>query len=171
MDSLAYLERANRATLQSVYVLHGDEAFLKRHVLAAIRKRVFGDGDSDFGYATYPGDKAEFAAIHNELETLPFLCPRRLVVVDSADPFVTRHRQALEAYVGTPAESGILVLDVKTWPANTRLAKLVSSDATIVCKRPPRISSLIGASVGRRRNTENNSLRRPTTVAGRLSWR
>ncbi len=136
MDSLAYLEKPNRSTLQPVYVLHGDEAFLKRHVLLAIRSRVFSDGADDLGFSSYSGDKVEFAAVRNELDTLPFLCSRRLVVIENADPFVTRHRQALESYVGQPAQTGILVLEVKTWPANTRLAKLVPGDATMVCKAP-----------------------------------
>lgn len=136
MDSLAYLERAKRSTSQPVYVLHGDEAFLKRQVLEALRVQVLGDSADDFGLSQYAGDKIEFAAVRNELETLPFLCPRRLVIVENADPFVTRFRQVLEGYVSKPADRGVLVLDVRTWPANTRLAKLVPADATIVCKAP-----------------------------------
>jgi DNA polymerase-3 subunit delta len=31
----------------------------------------------------------------------------------------------------------VLVLDVKTWAANTRLAKMVSATVTVVCKTPP----------------------------------
>ena len=36
---------------------------------------------------------ATFAAVHNELSTLPFLAPRRLVVVENAEPFVQEYRQ------------------------------------------------------------------------------
>jgi DNA polymerase-3 subunit delta len=136
MDSLAYLQGGKRSTVQATYVLHGDEVFLKRQVLLALRKRIFGEGADDFSLSSYPGDKAEFSAVRNELETLPFLGQRRLVIIENADPFVTRHRQALESYVRQPAEKGILVLDVKTWPANTRLAKLVPAEATLVCKAP-----------------------------------
>jgi DNA polymerase-3 subunit delta len=68
------------------------------------------------------------------LETLPFLSSRRLVVIDNADPFVTRNRAALEKYIASPATTGILVLDVASWPANTKLAKALSADSTIVCK-------------------------------------
>jgi len=56
------------------------------------------------------------------------------VIVENADPFVTLHRARLEKYVAEPASAGVLVLDVKLWPANTRLAKLVDSAATITCK-------------------------------------
>ncbi len=67
---------------------------------------------------------------------MPFFLARRLVLVDNADPFVTRYRAELERKVGHLPATGTLVLDVKTWPANTRLAKLVDASATIVCKAP-----------------------------------
>lgn len=135
MDSLTFLERGPK-TSQPVYVLHGDEDFLKRQVLVALRRLVLGSDDDAFGLSTHAGDKAAFAAVRDELDTLPFLSPRRLVVVEGADPFVTRHRAALEKYVADPAANGVLILDVKTWPANTRLAKLTAGDKTITCKTP-----------------------------------
>jgi DNA polymerase III subunit delta len=136
MDSLAFLQNPAQAKMQSIYVLHGDEDFLKRQVLLALRVLVLGAEDNSFGLSAYAGDKAEFAAVHDELQTLPFLGSRRLVIVENADPFVTNFRPLLEKYAGQPAATGVLALDVKTWPSNTRLAKLVPSDGTIVCKAP-----------------------------------
>jgi DNA polymerase III subunit delta len=135
MDSLAFLDRAPSTPPQPVYVLHGDEDFLKRQVLAALRERLLG-GPDDLGYSSYPGDTTTFASIHEELETLPFLSKRRLVVIENADPFVTRHRAALEAFVAKPASAGTLVLNVKSWPSNTRLYKLVNTNAVLTCKTP-----------------------------------
>lgn len=136
MDSLAFLGRGERGEPEPIWVLHGDEDFLKRQVLTALQALVLGDGDPSFGLSRYSGDKADFSTVRDDLSTLPFLCPRRLVVVDGADPFVTRFRPQLEKYVAAPARTGSLVLDVRTWPASTRLAKLVSDSATIVCKAP-----------------------------------
>jgi DNA polymerase-3 subunit delta len=134
MDSTAFLERAGRLKQRPVYAVHGDEDFLKRQVLNALRSLVLGDDDNAFGLSTHAGDKATFAAVRDELATIPFLTPRRLVIVENADPFVSQFRTQLEKYVAEPSATGILVLDVKAWPANTRLAKLLSDDATIVCK-------------------------------------
>jgi DNA polymerase-3 subunit delta len=136
MDSLAFLDRAGRTKVQPVYVLHGDEDFLKRQVVLALRARLFGEGGDDFGLSSHSGDTATFAKVKDELETLPFLSPYRLVIVESADPFVTRHRGLLEKYVTQPAERGVLVLDVRSWPATTKLAKLVDPAGTLVCKAP-----------------------------------
>jgi DNA polymerase-3 subunit delta len=134
MDSLTFLERAAKGEPRPVYALHGDEDFLKRQVLAALRERVLGGEDNAFGLSTHEGDKADFAAVRGELETLPFLSSRRLVIIDKADPFVTRHRAALEKYVANPSATGVLVLDVASWPSTTKLAKALGPDATITCK-------------------------------------
>jgi DNA polymerase-3 subunit delta len=136
MDCLTFLDRGSRSKVQPVYVLHGDEDFLKRQALSCLRQVVFESEDNAFGLSTHAGDKATFATVFDELDTLPFLSPRRLVLIENADPFVTQNRPALEKYVSEPAAQGVLVLDVKAWPANTRLAKLISPDATITCKAP-----------------------------------
>jgi DNA polymerase-3 subunit delta len=142
MDSLAFLERGPRGTPLPVYVLHGDEDFLKRRVLAALRRFVLGDDPDGMGVVSHAGDRATYAAVIEDLTTLPFLARRRLVVIDRADPFVTLHRAALEAYVAKPSATGVLVLDVTTWPSNTRLAKALTGNATVVCNTPkvPRLA-------------------------------
>ncbi len=140
MDSLTFLNKPPKEP-QPLYVLHGDEPFLKRQVQAALRKLVLGPGGDDFALSTYGGDKATWAAVRDELETLPFLGPRRLVVVENADPFVMRERARLEKFVpelaGIAKPEGVLVLDVASFPANTKLAKMVPDAASIVCKSPP----------------------------------
>src|SRR5262249_45916981 len=127
MDSRTFLDRAAKAKPQPVYVLHGEEQFLKRQVIAALCKIVLGPGDDNFDLTTFNGENLTFAALRNELATLPFLSPRRLVVVENADrgrsasrvtdqlapaedtdseetdlpvgSFVTKERKRLEAYV------------------------------------------------------------------------
>jgi DNA polymerase-3 subunit delta len=140
MDSLAFLDNVARARPQPVYAVHGDEPFLKRRVLLALRTLVLGPDDGGFGLSAHAGDKAAWAAVRDDLETLPLLSPRRLVVVENADPFVTRERARLEKYVAEHSQSaapaGVLVLDVQTLPAATRLAKLLGDSGSIACKTP-----------------------------------
>ena len=63
---------------------------------------------------------------------------RHLVVVDEADEFVSRNRAALEDVVARPGSTSVLLLDVKQWPATTRLYKAVAeSGLQIECKFPP----------------------------------
>jgi DNA polymerase-3 subunit delta len=133
MDSLTFLEGVGAAEPLPVYVVHGDEDFLKRQVIAALRARVLGDGDS-FGPSVHPGDKAAWRDVQAELQTLPFLSPRRLVLVENAEPFISAHRSQLERYVAAPVHSGVLVLVVKNWPSNTRLYRLIDGASAVSCK-------------------------------------
>ncbi len=137
MDSLIFLERPPKGKPQPLYVLHGDEDFLKRRVLEVLRAFVLGKDGDDLAVSTHPGDRAAFAAVYDELQTIPFFGSRRLVVVENADPFVNRNRATLEKILGKLPDTGTLVLDVKSWPSNTRLYKLVDPSAALACKAPP----------------------------------
>src|SRR5262249_40665065 len=96
MDALGFLQQVDRLTPRPLYALYGEEDFLRRQVLAAIRLRVLESETDTFGLSTYSGDNTTFAAIRDELDTLPFLGPRRLVVVENADEFVSNYRPQLE---------------------------------------------------------------------------
>ena len=135
MESLAFLAKPPKGEPKPIYVLAGDEDFLKRQVRAALIQWVLGNAEDSFGLTEITGDRAELAAVRDELATLPFFGSRRMIVIENADPFVTNYRPQLEKYVAAPVTSGVLVLEVKTFPATTKLAKLLT-ETTIVCKAP-----------------------------------
>jgi DNA polymerase III subunit delta len=136
MDALAFLSKSAKSKRQPVTVLFGDEDFLKRQCRDAVIAAALGDADPSFAVSTYAGDKLDFGTVRNDLETLPFLAPVRVVVVEQADPFVTAHRDALERYAAAPSKVGVLVLDVKTFPETTKLAKALPDAAKVSCKAP-----------------------------------
>jgi DNA polymerase III subunit delta len=140
MDSLTFLAGDSTA-VHPLYVVHGDEGFLKSRVLTALRRLILGP-EEGFALSTYSGDKAVWANVMDELRTLPFLSPRRLVIIENADPFVTAMREKLENWVGQlsdtkkPPSTGTLVLEVRSFPGNTKLAKKVPDLWKIECKTP-----------------------------------
>ena len=59
------------------------------------------------------------------------------MVVNGADPFVTENRATLEDYVARPKSTGVLVLEVRSWPSNTRLYKAIAEHGlSIDCSTP-----------------------------------
>jgi DNA polymerase-3 subunit delta len=133
MDALDFLTKVRHSQPRPVYVLFGDEDFLKRQVRAEIEPLLLEDADPAFALSAYSGETANWSTIRSELETLPFLSPRRVVAVEQADPFVSEHRAQLEKYVAHPAK-GTLILDVRTWQSTTKLAKALPDEAQIACK-------------------------------------
>lgn len=135
MDALTFADGAGQ--LAPVYAVVGDERFLRRLVRERLETLVLeGEPADELNRAVYAGEMAEWGTVRQDLETRPFTAPRRLVIVEEADRFVSLHRPKLEAYLSRPSTVGVLVLEVSTWPSNTKLARLLPSDVTIWCKTP-----------------------------------
>jgi len=122
-----------------VYVVCGPEPFLKRQAISGITDRVLGGADRCLALREYDGSVAalELADVLDDLRTLPFLTDRRLVVLREADPFITRYRTQLETYIQDPSPTGVLLIECKTLPANTRLYKFVQAVGEVIkCEAP-----------------------------------
>jgi DNA polymerase-3 subunit delta len=119
------------------YVFHGDEPFLAGESIKKLSDGLFGDDAESAEVSRFSGSHANLADVLDELRTLPFFTRHRLVIVDDADPFVTKYRQDLQEYLEQPSGSGTLALRVKTWPATTNLAKQVAKiGVPIECTAP-----------------------------------
>lgn len=121
-----------------IYAVFGDDAHLRKTAVDAIAESALSENEeAEYALSRFAGETAEAAQVLDETRTLPFLSKRRIVVVENADPFVSAHRRELEAYAERPSASGLLVLVVKTWPATTKLAKIVERvGLAIDCKTP-----------------------------------
>lgn len=108
----------------------GDEDFLKREVLIKLR------GEEQAEY--FDGRDAEWRDVRDALTMVSlFGDSAEVVIVEDADKFVSNYRDKLEAWVAKPQGERALVLELKTWPKTTRLAKAVAKvGLTIECSVP-----------------------------------
>lgn len=135
MDALAFLQRKT-VPKHHFYVLSGDEDFLMRQSRRQLLASLVKPEELELALVVFPGEQTDLSTVRNELDTLPFLASCRIVVVENADPFVTAHRPALEQLAAQPPKVGILILEVRTFPETTRLAKALPDTAKIACKAP-----------------------------------
>lgn len=170
LHAIDYLAQSAKYPPKPVCVAFGDEPFLRRQVLLGFRRAVLGDDEGDFSLTSFEGRTAEFRDVVEELTTIAMFGGQRLVVVENADDgartrtsapaeevpkgtadelaaetggFVSRCRQQLEDYVARPGRSGVLVLDVKSWPSNTKLSKAVDAHGLAVdCSLPKKPADL-----------------------------
>lgn len=125
MHAIDWLLEAGRQAVRPVYAIYGSDHYLVRESIAAIARAVFTDPEEESSIARFAGSQAGLADVRDELFTLPFFSRRRMVLVEEADGFVSKHRKDLESYVDRPSSSGILLLQMKQWTATTNLAKRV----------------------------------------------
>lgn len=124
MLATEFLKNPSGSNAGPIVALYGAERLLKRLSLAAVTDMVLGaDRDVDVQPERIEGKSADWARVMDTLLTVSMWSPKQMVVVEDADDFVSEHRAGLEKYLERPAKKSVLVLDVKSWPATTRLAK------------------------------------------------
>src|SRR5687767_5056209 len=143
LHAFVFLAGSSVKQLPGVCAVFGDDSFLKRLVLKELRRRVVGE-DPDVPVMSYDCQERmpEWRDVADELATVSLFGGEapRLVVLERADAFVSAHRPQLEEYAAKPRKSGVLVLDVEEWPANTRLYKALDQSGLQIDCRPPQKS-------------------------------
>ena len=121
-----------------IYAVCGGEPFLKRQAIDRIVYDVLGDADRSLALSEYEcaTSVAELASVLDDLRTLPFLSERRLVMVREADKFITAFREQLEEYAASPSPTGVLLIECKSLPGNTRLAKQIAKIGQVLKFEP-----------------------------------
>ena len=124
-------------SIPAVCVLYGDENFLTSLCLERIQDQL-GDGEDDFPATVLEGANLAWRDVSDELATASLFGPdQRVVILRRADDFVSKNRPQLEDYVSNPSKSSTLIVDVKTFPGNTKLAKKVAASGLVIACRPP----------------------------------
>ncbi|MCE9629142.1 MAG: hypothetical protein K8S94_00275 [Planctomycetia bacterium] len=132
----------------SLLVLHGDEPFLVLQLLELIRTRLCPDeADRGWAWREFAGEEPlDPRDVFDEAATIPmFATATRAAVVRQADMFVTAARDRLEAIAGANrGRRGLVILEVKTFPSNTRLAKAVAKQGLAIETSIPQRADLAG---------------------------
>lgn len=123
MHATAFLKQPDKSKPGAFVVLHGSETHLKQAALQALARLILGSAEDQLGLARFAGKDAEFRSVRDDLLTVSMFTPKKIVVVDDADDFISEYRASLEDYVDKPAKGSLLILNCKSWRKNTKLAK------------------------------------------------
>ncbi|MFO0839998.1 MAG: DNA polymerase III subunit delta [Phycisphaerae bacterium] len=127
-----------------VVVIYGDEAYQKSRTLQQVLASLLPPHvDRALALCEYDCTRTEeqggpsLAAVMDDLNTLPFLADRRVVLLRDAEKFVSAHREKLERYLESPAPTATLVLECRSFPKTTRLYKSTAARGGQIheCKR------------------------------------
>src|SRR5437763_10804187 len=105
---------ASKTSTKPVYALVGDDSFSQLQKL----QQILGEIPRDAQRVDVDGERGELAEVLDELRSFAMFGGSKLVVVRSADAFVTRFREQLEDYLQSPSSSSTLVLRLNSLPAN-----------------------------------------------------
>ncbi len=128
-------EEIREGNLKQVYLLCGEEAYLRRQYRDRVKKALLGDGDlmnlNCFeGKGIVPGEVIDLA------QTMPFLAERRVLVIENSG-FFKRGGEALAEYLADPAPSAYFLFVETEIDKRSRLYKAASARGRVIeCKTP-----------------------------------
>jgi DNA polymerase-3 subunit delta len=108
---------------KAIYVIAGKDEFLANVECQKLINQLLRPEQRTMGLFSAQPEEVTAAEIFDELRTLPLFSHRRVVLLKSADDFVSVNRSLLEKYFDNPSNCGILILTVHSWPKNTKLAR------------------------------------------------
>ncbi|HEX8324503.1 MAG TPA: DNA polymerase III subunit delta [Tepidisphaeraceae bacterium] len=120
--------------MAAVHALVGSDSFLQ---LEAVRRLAASLG-KDAQRVDFDGETAQIADVLDEVRSFSMFAGSKLVVVRSAEEFISRFRDNMEEYVANPVDSATLVLRCKTLPGNQRISKLIAKHGRVEPCDPPK---------------------------------
>ncbi len=139
----AMLDRKSWSPLPAIALLAGNSSFLKGQILNRYTDELFGSDNREIKRYRGPTSDKNLAELPlskvlDDLRTLSFCSPHRLVVIEGANAFVNAHRDVLHPYVEGGFSGGHLILCIQgNADSRTKFTKAVKAGGLIVqCNRP-----------------------------------
>ncbi len=106
-----------------VYVIFGEDKFLLAKECEKLLNSLLAPDERAMALYEPRAESAQISDVLDELRTLPFLAPKRVVLIKDAEPFVKEYAEHLEKYLDDPSPSGVLIMTATTWDKRKRLHK------------------------------------------------
>ena len=116
---------------KQVYLLYGEEGYLKKQYKDRFIKAMLPDGDT-MNYAYYEGKNTDVKEVIDLAETLPFFAERRLIVFENTGFFKTAAGADLADYVKEMPETTYFVFVENEVDKRNKLYKAVNSKGYVV---------------------------------------
>jgi DNA polymerase-3 subunit delta len=128
-----------------VLVLHGPEEYVKRQMMHTLREALreqHGEVET-FGF---DGRSASLADVLDEVRGYSLMMTYKLVIVDDAEEFVKKHRDAVTRYAESPVDHATLVLRANTWHPGNLDKAIAKVGAVVKCEalKPAEAQAAIG---------------------------
>ncbi|NGM81857.1 DNA polymerase III subunit delta [Paenibacillus sp. 7124] len=146
MDAKAAAKEIKQGKFSPIYCLYGSEKFRMNEFAAFLESELIAKEDRDFAVVPFDLSETPIQAVVEEAETVPFMVPRKLLVVRDASLFTAgkdnaklEHRpEVLQEYLSSPAEFSVIVFLVNSDKLDERkkIVKALKSAGTVLAFNP-----------------------------------
>lgn len=117
-------------TFKQIYLLYGEERYLKKQYTDRLRKAMCGE-DDNMNTHFYEGKDVPVGEIIDLAETLPFLASRRVIFISNSGLFKSGGEKMAE-YLAAPNETTFFVFTESEVDKRSKLYKTAQANGTVV---------------------------------------
>ena len=118
-------EEIKSGELKQVYVLYGEEAYLRNQYKDKLKNALLGGGDP-MNLHCFEGKDVRSGEVIDLAETMPFLAERRVIILENSGLFA-RGGEELAEYLGAPSETAYFVFVEPTVDKRSKLYKAATA--------------------------------------------
>lgn len=123
-------EDIKKGEFNQIYLLYGEEAYLRKQYKNKLREGLLNGGDS-MNYSYFEGKNVSVGAVIDLAETIPFFSDRRVIVIENSGLFKAGGEQLAE-YLKNPAPAAYFIFADTEMDKRSKLFKTVSAKGTAV---------------------------------------
>ena len=148
-----FIRKHSKTNNLPVYIIGGNEYFLKNQALTVIKKQFFLEGGvkegliefngketgSDFIVNQTEGNAGQnvkvsslFNGIIDEVKTAPMFGKHKLIIVENADGLLVKYQERILEYIKNPFSINCMILEVLSIDKRTKLAKAMNGEQGIL---------------------------------------
>jgi DNA polymerase-3 subunit delta len=133
VKSLEFSSVLRNRPVAFLYLVVGEEDYLRDHAVAAITSAIVGkDAETGFNCDLFYGDENEADEVLNCAREIPVFAPRRLVIVKASDKFSAREGEQFLPYFGSPHESTTMVFVAPKLDGRLKWSQVLTRQAVVV---------------------------------------
>ncbi|MCR4290319.1 MAG: DNA polymerase III subunit delta [Candidatus Scalindua sp.] len=148
-----FIHKHGKTNNLPVYIMGGNEYFLKKQALTVIKKQFFLEGGVKEGLIEFNGKETGsnfivnqtegnagqnvkvsnlFNGIIDEAKTAPMFGKHKLIIVENADGLLVKYQERILEYIKNPFSINCMILEVLSIDKRTKLAKAMNGEQGIL---------------------------------------
>ena len=122
---------------EPVYFLFGEEPYLLQQAISYLKASTLDGNTSDFNFNSYYAADVEISAVKDEVETLPMMASRRVVILREAQDLTDKEWLELESLILSPVETTVFVISANRVDKRKKYFKLLTEKSVAVEFKKP----------------------------------
>ena len=123
-------EDIKNGKLNHIYLIYGEESFLRKQYKERLKKALSPDEDS-MNYSYYEGKDISTGEIIDLAETMPFLAERRTIIIENS-PFFKSEGEKIAEYLSAVPDTTYFVFVEESVDKRSKMYKAIAKNGCVV---------------------------------------